>query len=81
MLHGGASLRVQLMPHGGASERVQVNNLWNKKTVTFKVQKTELFFTMSHPRADLLWQMPHHGEGEVKKCPTNARGMGALGID
>ena len=31
MLHGKASLRVQ-MPHGGASERVQIANLWNKKT-------------------------------------------------
>ena len=40
---------------------------------TFKVRKTELFLTMPHPRAD-LWQMPHRGEVEVNKCPTNARG-------
>ena len=38
--------------------------------VTFKVRKAELFLTMPHPRADLLWQMPHLGKGEVK----NARG-------
>ena len=43
---------------------------------TFKVQKTELLLTMPHPRVDLVWQMPHRGEGEVKKCPTNARGGG-----
>ena len=49
---------------------------------TFKVRKTELSSPMPHPRADLLWQMPHRGEGEVIKCPPNARGeMGALGID
>ena len=43
---------------------------------TFKFGKTELFLTMSHPWADLLWQMPHPGEGKVKKSPTNARGEG-----
>ena len=49
---------------------------------TLKVRKTELFLTMLHPRADPLWEMPHRWEGEVKKCPTNARrGMGVLRID
>ena len=47
---------------------------------TVNVRKTELFLTMHHPRADLPWQMLQRGEGEVKKCPTKARGreMGAL---
>ena len=41
---------------------------------TFKVRKTELFFAIPHPRADILWQMPQRGEREVTKCPTNASG-------
>ena len=32
---------------------------------TFKVSKTELFLTMPHPKADLLWRMSHCGKGEV----------------
>ena len=40
---------------------------------------------MSHPRADLLLQMPHPGEEKVVKCFTNARegggGVRAVGID
>ena len=37
-------------------------------------ERPSCFFTMPHPRADLLWQMPHRGEGGVKKCLTSARG-------
>ena len=42
----------------------------------FKVRKTELFLTMPHTLAYLLWQMPHRVEGEVKQFPTNALGGG-----
>ena len=31
--------------------------------------------------ASLRIQMPHRGEGEVKKCPTNAPGGGGGGED
>ena len=41
---------------------------------TFKGQKTKLFWTMHHPWADLLWQMLHREEGEMKKYLTNALG-------
>ena len=41
---------------------------------TLKVWKTEFSLTMPHPRADLLWQMPHRGEGEVKKCQRGGGG-------
>ena len=34
---------------------------------------------MSHPRADLLLQMPHPGEEKVVKCLTNAREGGGGG--
>ena len=41
---------------------------------TLKVRKTVFFFlTMAHPWVDLHSEMPHHGEGEVIKCATNAR--------
>ena len=45
-----------------------------------------LFLTMPPPPpADLLMQIPHREEGEVRKCPTNAQpgrgGLSALGID
>jgi len=37
---------------------------------------------MSHPRATLCDQMPHGGDLQSVKCPSNARGgMGGLGID
>ena len=43
---------------------------------TFKISNTYLLLTMPHPRAHLIWQMLHRAEGEVKKCPKNARGDG-----
>ena len=43
---------------------------------SFKIKKIKLPLTMPLPRADLLLQMPHPGEGKVVKCPTNARGVG-----
>ena len=54
-----------------------------KPYATFKGRRTELFLTMPHPRADLLGKC-RRGEGEVKKCPTNAWGggeMSGLGSD
>ena len=39
---------------------------WSGTKCYFKVRKTKLFLTMPHPPADLLWQMPHHEEGEDK---------------
>ena len=36
---------------------------------------------MPHPRAAFCEQMPHDGDRQPVKCPSNARGMGGLGID
>ena len=47
--------------------------------VTFKVRKAESFLIMPLPRADLLWKMPHRGEGEVKKMPNKCPGRGGGG--
>ena len=41
-----------------------------------KSERPRFFLTMPYPGDNLLWQMPHRGEGEVKKCPTNAEGRG-----
>ena len=47
--------------------------------------KCHVALTMPHPRADLFQQMPHPWERKVRKCPTNAPGVGGgvsgLGID
>ena len=37
---------------------------------------------MSHPQADVFWQIPHCQDREDDKFLTNAQeGMGTLGID
>ena len=46
---------------------------------TFKVRKDRVVFDNAHSRTDLLWQLPHRWEGEVKKCPKNAWEMSGLG--
>ena len=54
----------------GALRKFEINN---EACTSFKIEKIKLPLTMTHPRADLLRQMPHPREDKVVKCPTNAR--------
>ena len=54
----------------------------NEECTSFKIERIKLLLTMPHRRDELLRQIPHPGEDNAVKCPTNARGgMRALGID
>ena len=68
----------------GALREFKINN---EACTCFKIEKIKLPLTMPHPRADLLWQMPHPGEDKVvqcrqmPRCGGRGKGMHEVGID
>ena len=72
----------------GARRKFKINN---EACTSFKIEKIKLPLTMSHPRADLLPQMPHPGEDkavnsrQMPECGVmgggGGGGMSAVGID